>query len=674
MTMKDYPISEKQLGAIYEPHQTTFNVWAPAHKHVSLAIYESAKSPFRELFPMHPDQDGVFSIIMQGDYHGKYYTYILDHSAEVTDPYCLSSSSNSLRSAVVDLERTHPDNWKDHSRPTGALGCDAILYEVHVCDFSASNSSGMTHKGKYLAFTEEGTTYNDVATGLDHLVDLGITHVHLMPVYDYITVDEELDDDKNYNWGYDPEHYNSPEGSYSLDPNDPTSRIRELKAAIMALHEKGIKVVLDVVYNHTYRSEASNFNTLAPNYYHRTTEDGIFSNGSGCGNEFASEKPMARKFIVDSLKYWATEFKVDGFRFDLMALIDIETIEIARKELLSIDPEILIYGEPWMGGLSVLPEDKRIYKGVQCNKGFALFNDDFRDAIKGDNDGWGTGFVQGNKDTKHKMHVGIVGSVPYSTEYIGFASHPCESINYFNSHDNLILYDKIKASMPNASHEMLIKLNKLCFSILMTSQGVPFFHAGNEFLRDKKGVHNSYNSPISINAIDWQKKANHLEYYQFVKDLIRLRKDYPCFRMKTVEDIRKRIHFIEFGSFEEAYKAGIVYIIRTCKDDCAKDSYSNSETAAYRQNYDCLLVVHNPSHDPMLLSVAMLQEALHSFCEEEHSSKTTKSKKSKTFEIELDLIFDDSGYKYPPIDLEPATHHLLRVAPMSSSVFGITKK
>jgi len=675
ITRNELPITEKKLGAIYESHQTTFNVWAPTRKSMTIAIYESAKSPFRELFPMYKTEDGVFSLTIEGDLHGTHYTYVVDQSEEVTDPYCHSSSSNSLRSAVVDLERTNPDNWHTHSRPKGAMGCDAILYEVHVNDFSSHKESGMLNKGKYLAFTETGTAINHISTGIDHLVDLGVTHVHLMPVYDYITVDEELDDDKNYNWGYDPEHYNSPEGSYSTNPNDPVSRIKELKAAIMALHEKGLKVVLDVVYNHTYRTESSNFNTLVPQYYHRVTEDGIFSNGSGCGNEFASENPMARKFIIDSLLYWASEYKVDGFRFDLMALIDIETIDLARQELVKIDPEIIIYGEPWMGGLSTLPESKRIYKGVQCNKGFSLFNDEFRDAIKGDNDGWGTGYVQGNRDTKHKMHIGIVGSIPFDSSYIGFASHPCESINYFNSHDNLIIYDKLKASKQHASKDELMRMNKLCFSILMTSQGIPFFHAGNEFLRDKKGVHNSYNAPMSVNAINWKNKIEHINFYHYVKDLIRLRKDYPCFRLKSAEDIQPRIHFIEDSSFVEAFKSSIVYVIKT------KQSEKTPNSVDYNLSYECLLVAHNPGHDPLLLSLDQIQEAVQAFCcktpELKITDKNTKKKpnlKPEHCSMEVDLIFDESGYKSPPVDLDPASHHLIRVNPVSTSVFGLSKK
>ena len=488
MNVTDYPITKKTLGALYKPNETTFHVWAPTHEKMSIAIYESSKSLSRVLYPMLKASDGVFSVTVDGDLHNYFYTYIVDGNTEVTDPYCISSSANSLRSAVVDLQRTHPENWLTHQRPKGLTGCDAILYEVHVADFSAHDSSGITHKGKFLAFSENDTKIENLSTGIDHLVELGVTHVHLMPVYDYLTVDEEVQNDRNYNWGYDPEHFNSIEGSYATKPNEPSNRILEFKQAVMALHEKGLKVVLDVVYNHTYRTEHSNFNVLAPKYYHRTTVEGAFSNGSGCGNEFASETPMGRKFIIDSLLYWAKEFKVDGFRFDLMALIDSKTIDMALKELRKIDPEILFYGEPWMGGTSTLEEKLRVYKGSQGSKGYALFNDDFRDAIKGDNDGTGKGYIHGNKDMKLRIHTGLLGSIAYNEKFIGFTTQPCESINYFNSHDNLILQDKLLKASPDATEEEILKLNKMCFNLLFTAQGVPFFHAGNEFLRNKKEI------------------------------------------------------------------------------------------------------------------------------------------------------------------------------------------
>lgn len=660
MDKSTYPITDKPLGAIYQSHQTTFNVWAPTHKTINLAIYDASKAPFRTLYPMDKASDGVFSVTLPGDLHGVFYTYLLDGQSEVTDPYSLSTSANGLRSAVVDLGRTHPENWIGHSRPRGNMGCDAILYEVHVKDFSGHSNSGMVHKGKFLAFSENDTKIENMSTGLDHLVDLGVTHVHLMPIYDFTTVDEELEDDNNYNWGYDPEHFDTPEGSYATNPDDPTCRILELKTAIKALHEKGLKVVLDVVYNHTYRTEHSNFNVLAPHYYHRITEDGAFSNGSGCGNEFASEMPMARNFILSSLLYWVNEYQVDGFRFDLMALIDKNTIFSALKALREIDPEILFYGEPWMGGLSTLPEAERLYKGAQCGQGFSLFNDDFRDAIKGDNDSTGKGFIQGNKDMKFRMHTGIVGSIAYDAKYIGFTTHPCESINYFNAHDNLILFDKLKKSVPDASFEELVSMNKLAFNLLLTAQGTPFFHAGNEFLRDKKGNHNSYNAPLSINAIDWKNKVKYAAFYKYVKDLITLRKTYKCLRLKSSEAIKKSVFFVEDTEYLEAFKDGIVTIIKQEKD----------------ASFQCMLIAHNPGKEAMLLSIHDLKDTILGYFSDNAPSLDGKMIESviplDAFTIEC--IFDERGLLELPENIDPLTQHLVRVNPMSSSIFKLSKK
>ena len=682
MNLSEFPVTHKTLGMIYTPEKTTFRVWAPTQNKIVLAVYDSPKAPFRTLYSMEKASDGVFSAVVEGDLHGMFYTFIVDGLYEVTDPYSVTASANSMRSGIVDLNRTNPENWADHHRPKGNMGCDAILYEVHVKDFSGHPNSGMTNKGKFLAFTENDTKIENLTTGIDHLAELGVTHVHLMPVYDFLTVDEEIEQDSNYNWGYDPELFNSPEGSYSTDPNSAISRIKDLKAAIMALHEKGLKVVLDVVYNHTYRTEFSNFNTLVPHYYHRMTEDGHFSNGSGCGNEFASDQPMGRKFIIDSLLYWAKEYKVDGFRFDLMALIDKDTIEAAKAALVEIDPEIIIYGEPWMGGLSTLAENKRVYKGVQGGKGYSLFNDDFRDAIKGDNDGTGKGYIHGNKDMKHRMHTGIVGSIPYNANYVGFTTHPCESINYFNSHDNLILADKLRLTSPNISDEEWIKLNKMSFNLLFTAQGLPFIHAGNEFLRNKFGYHNTYNSPLSVNAIDWEYKVTYNDFYQYVRGLIQLRKTYSSLRLKTVEEIRQKLHFIEEGEFIEAFKDAIVYIIKQDPD----------------ADFDCLLVAHNPSHEPLMLSVNQLKGEILEFyvldtpvedtiitqsvlphkAAAKHA-KVMQPNNIKKIEIpndqlKIELVFDSRGLLESPEYIDAVTHHLVKVAPQSSSIFRLGRK
>lgn len=643
MSYINYPTTKKTLGAIYEKHQTTFRVWAPPQSQMSVALYEHSKHLHRVLHPMEKGIDGVFSVTISGDFHGYFYTFIIDSHLEVTDPYCHSCNANGVRSAIIDLEKTNPIGWHEHSRPLPAPRCDAILYEVHVRDFTGHATSGARLKGKYLGFVESGTHFEDYTTGIDHLVELGITHVHLLPVYDFLTVDETYESDENYNWGYDPEHFNAPEGSYATNASDPVSRIKELKSLIMALHERGLKVVLDVVYNHTYRTTDSNFHTLVPNYYHRTTKEGYFSNGSGCGNEFASDHAMGRKFIIDSLLYWANEYKVDGFRFDLMALIDQETIIAARKALNEINPDILIYGEPWIGGLSVLPDNKRVYKGAQCNKDYAVFNDDFRNAIKGDNDGNGKGFVQGNRDEMHDTMVGILGSIQYDHSLIGFTTHPSETINYFNAHDNLIITDKFKKSNPDASEETLIRLNKLAFGILMTSQGIPFFHAGNEFLRDKQGHHNSYNLPLSINAIDWSYKEKYNAFYQYVKDLIQLRKQYKSLRLDETKAIRDHILLYDDASMHGAIGYSINHIDEN--------------------DVDCLFIVHNPFHEAIMLSIENLVK--HVCC------KPKPNMKKFICNVELHHIFDEDGLVATPPRIDTAHHHILKLNPISTNVFTL---
>ncbi len=635
----NFPSTDKPLGALHSREATLFRVWAPSIKEIHLALYSHPTTLDRETYLMNKSIEGVHSIKIAGDLNGFFYTYILDSILEVTDPYAVSASANSIRSAVVDLDKTNPDGFLTHQRPVSPVKCDAILYELHIKDFTGHMSSGAVNRGKFLGLTETGLHCDGYSTGIDHLVDLGITHVHLMPVNDFLSVDETDDSDDSYNWGYDPEHFNLPEGSYASTAEDPAARIRELKSAVMALHEAGLKVVLDVVYNHTYRGGQSNFNALVPGYYFRITDEGIFSNGSGCGNEFASERPMGRKFIIDSLCFWAREYQVDGFRFDLMALIDLETITLAIVELRKINPDIMIYGEPWTGGLSLLPDSKRVYKGSQCNQCFSLFNDDFRNAIKGDNDGTGRGFVQGNRDSEHDVKVGIAGSIPFDDSLMGFAMNPCETINYFNAHDNLIIFDKLQKSMPQNSYDDWIKMNKLCFSILMTSQGIPFFHAGNEFLRDKKGHHNTYNAPLSINGIDWEYKKYHYAFYAYVKDLIELRKSHDCFRITSPDEIRQRLHFVDVDS------NAIVYTLH----------------AEEGHDYDCLLVVHNAQENMLMLSIA---EVLRHMCCALGIEPAVKPR-----EIKIKQIFNESGILRKPVDIPDVEKHVVGINPYSSAVY-----
>lgn len=539
---------DKKLGAEYSSDQVIFRVFSPTKSDIKLRLYKEHSSLKRTQHTMTKEVDGTFSVSVEGDLKGWFYTYLVENKQEVTDPYSIAVSCNSKRSAIIDLKDTDPDGWGSHKIPEPLHPVDSVLYEVHVKDFTAHKSFGSDEPGTFKAFTESNSKMNDLSKGIEHLVELGVTHVHLMPINDFLTVREEPEMrlwDDNYNWGYDPEHFNAVEGSYATNPYDPTVRIRELKELIMSLHEAGLRVVLDVVYNHTYRAKDSNFNVLAPGHWFRIKSDGGFSDGSGCGNEIASERPVVREFILNSFDYWVKEFKIDGFRFDLMALIDIETMEIAVDRLRAIKPGILIYGEPWTGGITILPSNKTTSKGTQSRKGFSVFNDSFRNAIKGDNDGSKLGFAQGNLDERRAVETGIAGSIFYDEGHIGFAARPGETINYANSHDNLILQDKLQRSLPGRSQEDYVKYNKLVHNILFLSQGVPFIHAGNEFLRTKGGRDNTYNAPISVNAIDWTLKEKNLEFFNYLKDLITFRKEYPEFRIKDREEVIRALKFVD---------------------------------------------------------------------------------------------------------------------------------
>ncbi|MDK2866436.1 MAG: pullulanase [Clostridiales bacterium] len=638
-----FPITSKKLGVIYTPAQTTVNVWAPTVNDVKLALYDHPKVLQRTLYKMLKDTDGVYSITLEGDYHGYYYTFIIDDRDEITDPYAVSTSANGARGAIVDLQKTNPEGWSDDLPMPPMPHTEAILYELHIKDYTADPTAKSSFPGKYLGLCEEDTAYEGYATGLDHLVDLGITHVHLMPVFDFISVDELSEDLNAYNWGYDPEHYNTPEGSYALDPQDPISRIIELKTLIQTLHQKGMRVVMDVVYNHTYRSKHASFNVLAPGYYYRMTKDGKFSNGSGCGNELATENPMVQKFILESLRYWVEEYHIDGFRFDLMALIDMDTLVLIQKTLSDIKPGILIYGEPWMGGLSTLADSKRLFRGAQCNKGFALFNDEFRDAIKGDNDGYGYGFLQGNLDLKHRTQIGLLGSIPYDANFVGFTTTPSETINYINSHDNLILYDKLQKTNPTGSEDDLIRLNKLAFNLLFMAQGVPFLHEGNECLRSKNGNHNSYNADLSVNAIHWDEKMAHYAFYLYVRDLIAFRKKMKCFSLHTAEDIRRRVKIYEHTE-HIGHQTNVIAM-----------SILGEET----DDYKCLFIVHNAQPSEFMLSIS---EIMGQLC-------ASYQQKIPLEFLKIELIFDESGMRYEPHQIEHQTHHLIKVPRFSSAIY-----
>lgn len=535
----------RKFGPKISKDQSVITAYAPTFKEGDLrvALYRDSLCLQREVRVMRKVSDTDFELVLEGDYRGRFYTFLVRKGRdilEIADPFAIASSANSLRSALVDLERTDPEGFREQTYETVTDPTSRILYELHVRDFTVHHTSGAQHKGLYLGLAEGGTHLEGVKTGIDHLVELGITHVHLLPVFDFGSVNER--DQKGYNWGYDPELYNVPEGSYATDPDDPQARIRELKTMIAAFHERGIGVVMDVVYNHTYRSQHSPINVLDPGGFYRMRDNGSFSNGSGCGNELASEKERVRTFIIDSLLFWMREYRVDGFRFDLMGLTDVETMYAIEKALKEENPNVLLYGEPWVGGETILPQDRIFYKGKQKGHAIAVFNDHFRDAIKGDTNGSSWGVIQGNLNELHRIQRGLVGEVNFAGDLDGFAKEPSEVINYFAAHDNLILQDKLYKSLPNQTMRDYDRLSRLAFLLLLTAQGVPFIHEGTEFMRDKKGVHNSYNSPDAINAIDWQKKVDHTAFFNYVCGLIALRGKYRHFRLATSSEIRKKVH------------------------------------------------------------------------------------------------------------------------------------
>lgn len=561
-----YPVyNGTDLGLTYTPAQSIFKLWAPSAINVHLLLYKSGDAnelPLRHY--MLPGKNGVWSGTVKGDQQGKFYVFKVFSKKEgttgvwldeVPDPYAKAVGVNGKRAMVVDLKKTNPSGWEKDKSPVFKNKTDAIIYELHIRDASISPTSGITNKGKFLGLTETGTkNAKGLSTGLDHIQELGVTHVHLLPLYDFNSVDETKPD-ANYNWGYDPQNYNVPEGSYSTNPYDGVTRIKEFKQLVKAFHENGLRVVMDVVYNHTALTEGSNFNQIVPGYYYRQTADGKFSNATACGNETASERPMFRKFMLESMKYWVQEYHVDGFRVDLMGVHDIKTMNLISKELHKIKPDILLYGEGWTAGASPLPDSLRAIKANAAKLDrIAVFSDDIRDGIKGSVfDHADKGFASGKPGMEESIKFGIVASCKHpQVDYAKvnyskapYAAQPFQTISYCECHDNHVLWDKLKISAVAATEEERISMQQLALSIVLTSQGISFLHAGTEFLRSKRGIENSYDSPDSINAIDWNLKTKYKGFSDYIKSLIQLRKEHPAFRMATAKDIATHIRFME---------------------------------------------------------------------------------------------------------------------------------
>lgn len=551
--------SGSDLELTVNPNGADFRLWSPEAEAVRLMIYTTDRnSAATDTVDMKKSAGGTWAASVPGDLIGKFYTFSIKHNGKWLDEtpgvWAKAVGTNGHRAAIIDFEATNPEGWDEDHGPKVDNITDAVIYEIHHRDFSVDPSSGIVNKGKFLALTEKDThNATGEKTGIDHLKELGVTHVHILPSYDYNSVDEANLPSNQYNWGYDPYNYNTPEGSYSTNPADPSVRIREMKEMVKSLHDAGIGVVMDVVYNHTADNDASNFSLTAPGYYYRHRADGSYSDASGCGNETASERKQMSDFIVNSVKYWAQEYHIDGFRFDLMAIHDIETMNRVAAELKKINPSIFVYGEGWTAGDSPLPADRRALKeNVAKMDGIAVFSDDIRDAVKGHySNEADRGFATGKPGNEETVKIGIVAStahpqVDYSkgnNSKFAYASAPTQIINYVSCHDDLTLTDKLAKSMPGSSEADRQRAARLAQTIVFTSQGTPFMFAGEEVFRDKKGVHNSYKSPDSINAIDWSLKHRNAEQFDYYRELIKLRKNHPAFRMTTAEQIARHLVF-----------------------------------------------------------------------------------------------------------------------------------
>ncbi|WP_461451241.1 type I pullulanase [Mucilaginibacter sp.] len=558
-----YPVYNGELGVKYSPQKTTFKVWAPDASEVKLRLYAAgANGKAIQTIDLEKKHSGLWQAEIKHNLKNKYYTFQVQQdgkwSLEAPDIYAKAVGVNGHRGMVVDLKSTDPQGWSKDKSPKLKNTTDAVIYEAHIRDISIDPNSGIKHKGKFLGLAETGTKGPDgKSTGLDHIKELGVTHVHILPAFDFNSIDETKPDANQYNWGYDPLNYNVPEGSYSTNPYDGNVRIKEFKQMVQALHANGLRVILDVVYNHTADIDHSNYTQFAPGYFYRHNADGSYSNATGCGNEFASEQPMAHKFVIESVLYWVREYHVDGFRFDLMGTHDIKTMNALSDTLHAIDPSIVIYGEGWTAGSSPYPEDKRAMKKnvLELHK-IAAFSDDIRDGIKGGfSDVKETGFVSGNPNSKMSVMFGVTASVQHpqidytkvADSKAPWAKEPYGTISYASCHDDNTLFDRLRISNPDASEADLIKMDKLANAIVLTSQGIAFLHSGSELLRTKQGIANSFKSPDNINEIDWSRKTKYADVFSYYKQMIALRKDHPAFRMTTAGEIRRHLKFVETG-------------------------------------------------------------------------------------------------------------------------------
>lgn len=538
----------------YQQGKTEFRLNAPTA--ATLRIYDNGfDTKAAKTVKMKKASNGEWVATVKGNLKGKFYTFDTGNG-ECPGVFAKAVCVNGNRAAIVDMADTNPEGWANDVRPSLNSPCDLVIYELHHRDFSIDASSGLENKGKFLALAEP--------KAIEYLKRLGVNAIHILPSFDFASIDETRLDQPQYNWGYDPKNYNVPEGSYATDPYEPTRRIKEFKTMVMALHKAGIRVILDVVYNHTFNIKDSNFQRISPDYYYRKTADGKYSDGSGCGNETASEKPLMRTYMTESVKYWVNEYHIDGFRFDLMGVHDIETMNQIRHEVNNIDPSIYIYGEGWSAGSCAYPTEKLAMKAnAQKLDGIGAFSDEMRDALRGPfSDDHKGGFLAGVAGQEESIKFGIVGAIQHpqvdmtkvNYSKAPWTNSPSQMVSYVSCHDDMCLTDRLRTSMPSINTDELIRLDLLAQTAVFTSQGVPFILCGEEMLRDKKGVANSYRSPDNINHLDWNNLKKYPEVFDYYSGLIALRKAHPAFRLGNAEAVRQHLEFLSAPSGVVAFR------------------------------------------------------------------------------------------------------------------------
>lgn len=558
---------------VYSPKSTTFSLTtSPDVKKVDVVISDNDSDTAQQLVKsMKRVGAGKWKLTVKNDLKGKYYVFSVFNQAQpdhTPGVFAKAVGVNGKRGAIVDLKDTDPDGWADDVRPELKNPCDLIIYEMHHRDFSMDMSSGIKNKGKFLALTEPAA--------ISHLRQLGVNAVHILPSFDFASIDESKPDVAQYNWGYDPLNYNVPEGSYSTNAADPKARIREFKQMVQALHKAGIRVILDVVYNHTFDINGSNFQKTYPDYFFRKNAEGKYSDGSGCGNETASDKELMREFMKESVAYWVNEYHIDGFRFDLMGVHDIETMNEIHDVVAQIDPTIYIYGEGWSAGSCAYPQDKLATKANTCElNGIGAFSDEMRDALRGPfSDDTKGGFLAGVPGQEESIKFGIAGAISHpqidmtkvNYSKVPWTNEPSQMVAYVSCHDDMCLTDRLRSSIPYIGDDELIRLDLLAQTAVLTSQGVPFILSGEEMLRDKKGVHNSFRSPDSINRLDWNNLKRYPQVFDYYAGLISLRKQHPAFRMGSADEVRKNLCFLEAPEGVVAYQL---------KNNAGGDSWKN---------------------------------------------------------------------------------------------------